>query len=93
MATQRLELKICTRVVKILSDTAARRDSSVWIFKFIRRTERFSARGEFLNFESELSRGDRRRSFKIRSAAIEFKFYFGGGTLICVASRGGRCGL
>ena len=36
-ATQRLGLKICTRVVKILSDTAERRDSGVWVFKFIRK--------------------------------------------------------
>ena len=29
-----------------------------------------------------------RRSFKICSTAIEFKFYFGGGTLICAAGCG-----
>ena len=36
-ATQRPGLKIYTRVVKILSDTAERRDSGVWVFKFMRK--------------------------------------------------------
>lgn len=58
-ATQRLGLKICAPVVKILSDTAERRDSGVWVFKFIRRIGRFGACGELLNFECELGRGGR----------------------------------
>ena len=62
-ATQRPGLKIYTRVVKILSDTAERRDSGVWVFKFIRRTGRFGACGELLNFESELRHGSLTQEF------------------------------
>ena len=76
------------RVVKILSGTAARRHSGVWVFKLEAAVARHLRRA--LNFESELSTAAKRRSFKIRSAAIEFKFYCGCETLICAASCGGR---
>ena len=48
---------------KILIDTAERRDSGVWVFKFIRRTGRSGACGELLNFASELSHGGRTQEF------------------------------
>ncbi|AKT93197.1 hypothetical protein [Campylobacter gracilis] len=63
MATQQLGLKICMRVVKILSGTAARRYSGVWVFKFMRKLRWPGACGELLNFVSELSRGGRTQEF------------------------------